>query len=26
MDISHEHTDFGPQIPFLGSGSLFSPF
>jgi uncharacterized protein YggT (Ycf19 family) len=26
MDISHDHTDFGPQIPFLGSGGLFSPF
>jgi hypothetical protein len=19
MDMSHDHTDFGPQIPFLGS-------
>jgi hypothetical protein len=26
MDISHDHTDFGPQIPFLGSEDLFSPF
>jgi hypothetical protein len=26
MDISHDHTDFGPQIPFLGSGGLFLPF
>jgi hypothetical protein len=26
MDISHDHIDFGPQIPFLGSGGLFSPF
>jgi hypothetical protein len=26
MDISHDHTDFGPQIPFMGSKGLFSPF
>jgi hypothetical protein len=26
LDISHDHIDFGPQIPFLGSGGLFSPF
>jgi hypothetical protein len=26
MDISHDHTDFWPQIPFLGSDSLFFPF
>jgi hypothetical protein len=26
MDISHEYTDFGTQIPFWGSGGLFSPF
>jgi hypothetical protein len=25
MDISHDHTDFGPQIPFLSSGGLYSP-
>jgi hypothetical protein len=24
-NISQEHTDFGPQIPLLGSGGLFSP-
>jgi hypothetical protein len=24
--ICHDHTDFGPQIPFLVSGSLYSPF
>jgi hypothetical protein len=22
MDMSHDHTDFGPQIPFLGPGGL----
>jgi hypothetical protein len=26
MDISHDHTDFEPQIPFLGSEGLFLPF
>jgi hypothetical protein len=26
MDISHDDTDFGPQIPFLGSEGSFSPF
>jgi hypothetical protein len=26
MDISHDHTDFGPQIPFLGSRGQFLPF
>jgi hypothetical protein len=26
MDTSHDQTDFGPRIPFLGSNSLFSPF
>jgi hypothetical protein len=26
MDISHDHTGFWPQIPFLGSKGLFSPF
>jgi hypothetical protein len=25
MDMSHDHTDFGAQIPFLGSQELFSP-
>jgi hypothetical protein len=25
MNISHDYTDFGPQIPFLGSEGLFSP-
>jgi hypothetical protein len=25
MDISHDHIDLGPQIPFLGSDGLFSP-
>jgi hypothetical protein len=24
--VLHDHTGFGPQIQFLGSGSLFSPF
>jgi hypothetical protein len=24
MNMSHDHIDFGPQIPFLGSGSLCS--
>jgi hypothetical protein len=24
--LSHDHIDFGSQIPFLGSGGLFSPF
>jgi hypothetical protein len=23
MDISHDHTDFGPQIPFLSFGSTY---
>jgi hypothetical protein len=23
MDISHDNTDFGPQIPFLGFGGQF---
>jgi hypothetical protein len=23
MDISHDHTDVGPEIRFLGSGGLF---
>jgi hypothetical protein len=26
MDMSHDHTDFGAQIPFLGSEGLFSPY
>jgi hypothetical protein len=26
MDISHDHTDFGAQIPFLGYEGLDSPF
>jgi hypothetical protein len=26
MDMSHDYTVFGPQIPFLGSECLFSPF
>jgi hypothetical protein len=26
MDVSPDHIDFGAQIPFLGSESLFSPF
>jgi hypothetical protein len=26
MEISHDHTDFGPGIPFLGSGGLFLRF
>jgi hypothetical protein len=26
MDVSYDYTDFGPQIPFLGSEGLFSPF
>jgi hypothetical protein len=26
MDMSHDHTNFGPQILFLGSEGLFSPF
>jgi putative effector of murein hydrolase LrgA (UPF0299 family) len=25
MDVSHDHTDLGPQIPFLGSEGSFSP-
>jgi hypothetical protein len=23
MDLLHDHTDFGPQIPFLGSEAYF---
>jgi hypothetical protein len=26
MDVSHDHTGFGTQIPFLGSEDLFSLF
>jgi hypothetical protein len=26
MDISHDHIDFGPQIPILGSEGLFASF
>jgi hypothetical protein len=26
MNMSHDHIDFGPQIPFLGSGGLFLSF
>jgi hypothetical protein len=26
MDMSRDHIDFEPQIPFLGSEDLFSPF
>jgi hypothetical protein len=26
MDISHDHIDFGPQIPFLGSWGQFLHF
>jgi hypothetical protein len=26
MDMSHDHTDFGPQITFLGSEGLFFAF
>jgi hypothetical protein len=26
MDMSHDHTDFGLQIPFLGSGAYFCIF
>jgi hypothetical protein len=26
MDPSHDHTDLGPQVPFLSSEGLFSPF
>jgi hypothetical protein len=26
MGISHDHTDYGAQIPFLGSEGLFSSF
>jgi hypothetical protein len=26
MDVTHEHTDFGAQISFLGSEGLYSLF
>jgi hypothetical protein len=26
MDMSHDHTDFGAQIPFMDPGGLFLPF